>query len=89
MKYKHKNVLVYGLSTSGDSVAKLLTKLKANVFLFDDNKDVLKNKKIKNCYILNQLNENLISQFDFLVISPSIEKDNKNILLDNLYLQIF
>ena len=79
MKFKHKNVLVYGLSISGESVAKLLLKQKANVFLFDDNVELLKNTKIKNCYILNRLNENLISQFDFLVVSPSIEKDNINL----------
>lgn len=79
MKFKQKNVLVYGLSISGESVSKLLLKQKANVFLFDDNVELLKNIKIKNCYILNRLNENLISQFDFLVVSPSIEKDNINL----------
>ena len=39
MKFKHKNVLVYGLSVSGEWVAKLLKKKKANVFLFDDKLD--------------------------------------------------
>ena len=81
MKFKHKNVLVYGMSISGEWVAKLLKKKGANVFLFDDNLDVIKTKKIKNCYIFDELNENLIEQFDFLVVSPSIEKDNQ-------YLQI-
>ena len=69
MKFKHKNVLVYGVSVSGEWVAKLLKKLKANVFLFDDNSEILKNKIIKDCYVLNELNENLLSQFDFLVVS--------------------
>lgn len=77
MTYRHKNVLVYGLSISGEWVAKLLKKKKANVFLFDDNMEVVRKKKIKNCYVLNELNENLIEQFDFLVVSPSIEKDNQ------------
>ncbi len=76
MNFKHKNVLVYGMSVSGEWVAKLLKKLKANVFLFDDNQEVLNKKQIRNCYVLDKLNENLISQFDFLVVSPSIEKDN-------------
>jgi len=80
MKFKHKNVLVYGMSVSGEWAAKLLIKQKANVFLFDDNIDVLNKKKIKNCYVLEELNENLIEQFDFLVVSPSIEKDNKHLL---------
>jgi len=77
MKYKFKNVLVYGASISGEWACKLLLKLKANVFLFDDNIESLKRKILKGCYILQELNENLISQFDFIVVSPSIEKDNK------------
>lgn len=81
MNFKHKNVLVYGLSISGKWVSKLLKKLKANVFLFDDNLEVLKNNRFKNCYMLEELNENYISQFDFIVVSPSIEYDNE-------YLQI-
>ena len=31
MIYKHKNVLVYGMSSSGEWASKLLRKLKANV----------------------------------------------------------
>ena len=81
MVVKDKNVLVYGLSVSGEWVAKLLKKLKANVFLYDDNQEVLSKKKIKQCYILNALNENLISQFDFIVVSPSIEDDNEYLQL--------
>ena len=83
MLYKNKNVLVYGLSTSGEWVAKLLKKQKAIVFLFDDNSEVLNKNKIKNCYVLNELNENLIEQFDFIVVSPSIEKDNKFLQIAN------
>ena len=77
MKFRDKNVLVYGLSVSGEWVSKLLLKKKYNVFLYDDNYEVLKAKKIKGCYILNELNENLISQFEFIVVSPSIEYDNQ------------
>ena len=80
MKYKHKNVLVYGMSVSGEWASKLLRKLKANVFLFDDDLETLNKKKIKNCYVIEELNENLIEQFDFLVVSPSIEKDNINLV---------
>ncbi len=90
MTYKHKNVLVYGLSISGEWVAKLLKKKRANVFLFDDDIDVLIKKKIKNCYVLNELNENLIEQFDLLVVSPSIEKDNQYLqIAKNLKIKIF
>ena len=83
MNCKHKNVLVYGMSVSGEWVAKLLIKHKANVFLFDDDIQVLNKKKIKGCYVLEELNENLLEQFDFLVISPSIPKDNPNLIIAN------
>lgn len=90
MLYKQKNVLVYGMSVSGEWAAKLLKKHKANVFLFDDNKEVLNKKRIKNCYVLNELNENLISQFDFIVVSPSIPKDNEFLIIaKNLKVKIF
>ena len=77
MNVKHKNFLVYGMSVSGEWVAKLLAKKKANVFLFDDDHQTLKNKTIKDCYVLPELNENFILQFDYIVVSPSIEKDNE------------
>ncbi len=76
MNIKHKNVLVYGLSISGEWVTKLLLKKKANVFLFDDNEQALNKNYLKNCYILNEINENLIEQFDFIIVSPSIALDN-------------
>ena len=76
MKFKQKNVLVYGMSTSGEWVSRLLLKLRANVFLYDDDKQKLKCKNIGNCYLIQELNDNLISQFDFIVVSPAIEKDN-------------
>ena len=76
MKFKHKNFLVYGMSSSGEWATKLLLKKKASVFLYDDNVEKLKNKKFKDCYLVQNLNENLISQFDYIVLSPSIELDN-------------
>ncbi len=81
MKFKNKNVLVYGLSSSGEWAAKLLRRCKANVFLYDDNPAVLKSKVIPNCYLVQELNKNLITQFDFLVVSPAIEKNNKNLTI--------
>ncbi len=81
--FKNKNCLVYGMSISGEWASKLLVKLKANVFLYDDNLEKLKTKPIKSCYVLNTLNEKLISQFDYIIVSPSIEKDNEFLLLAN------
>ncbi len=81
MNFKNKNVLVYGLSSSGEWAAKLLLKLKASVFLFDDNLEKLKTKHFKNCYLVQSLNENFISQFDYIILSPSIEPDNENVII--------
>ena len=81
MKFKYKNVLVYGMSVSGEWAAKLLKKLKAHVYLYDDNEETLNSKKINNCYVLNELDENLISQFDCIVVSPSIEYNNQYLVM--------
>ncbi|MCQ2556343.1 MAG: hypothetical protein MJ149_03330, partial [Clostridia bacterium] len=72
MNFKYKNILVYGLSVSGEWASRLLVKLKANVFLFDDNQETLKSKRIHGCCVLNALNEETIEQFDAVVVSPSI-----------------
>ena len=80
MKFRNLNVLVYGLSVSGEWASKLLIKKHANVFLYDDNIEVLKSKTIKNCFMLNSLNENLIEQFDLIIVSPSIPLDNEFLL---------
>ena len=74
--FKYKNVLVYGTSSSGEWASKLLRKLKANVFLYDDNKNNMDSCKVKGCYILPDLNSNFISQFDYIVLSPAIESTN-------------
>lgn len=76
MKFKNKNVLVYGFSISGEWASKLLLKHKANVFLYDDNVEKLKTKNIKSCYLVQQLKPDLITQFDLIIVSPSIEYDN-------------
>ena len=76
MNIKDKKVLVYGLSSSGEWVAKLLNKKKASVFLYDDNINIVKNKNFRNCFFVQSLNESLIKQLDFLVVSPSIEYNN-------------
>ena len=78
MNLKNKNVLVYGLSISGEWVAKLLIKKKAKVFLFDDEKK--KKTAVPNTYIINELNTDLICRFDFIVLSPSIPKTFRTLM---------
>ncbi len=79
MNYKYKNFLVYGLSSSGESVSKLLKRLHANVFLYDDDEIKARNLHIPNCYVLSDINEDLISQMDYMIVSPSITLDNQYI----------
>ena len=85
MKFKNKKVLVYGLSTSGKWVSKLLTKFKANVFLYDDDLTKLRAKNLKNCYLIQSLDEKMIIDLDYLIVSPSIEKDNKYLTMAKKY----
>ena len=85
MKLKNKKVLVYGLSTSGKWVSQLLIKKKANVFLYDDDLSKLRSKNLTNCYLVQELSEDMIADLDFLIVSPSIEKDNKFLLLAREY----
>ena len=80
MKLKNKNILVYGMSISGEWAAKLLLKLKASVYLYDDDIEKVKSKGLKNCFIVNSLNESLVAEFDAIIVSPSIEKENSVIL---------
>lgn len=77
MNFKNKKVLVYGLSFSGEWAARLLNKKKATVFLYDDNNSAIKNKNFKNCFLVQNLNESIIKQLDFIVVSPGIEYDNE------------
>ena len=64
-----KKILIYGLGKSGFSSYLFLRK-KNDIYLYDDNKNIIKNKKIKKLLIksnyINKIN------FDFVVISPGI-----------------
>lgn len=81
LSLKGKKVLVYGLSVSGEWASKLLLKHKANVFLFDDDFARLSSRRLKNCFVVQTLNENFIQNIDLIVVSPAVEKQNPNLLL--------
>ena len=81
MKLKNKKVLVYGLSISGEWAAKLLVKHRANVFLYDDNLVRLRSRRLKNCFVLQELNQAVIQDLDLIIVSPAIEKDNQYLVL--------
>jgi UDP-N-acetylmuramoylalanine--D-glutamate ligase len=64
-----KKILIYGLGKSGFSTYLFLRK-NNDIYLYDDNKNIIKNKKIKKLLIksnyINKIN------FDFVVVSPGI-----------------
>ena len=67
--FSKKKILIYGLGKSGLS-SYLFLKKKNDIYLYDDNKSIIKNKKIQKLFIkpnyINKIN------FDFVVISPGI-----------------
>mgnify|MGYP001300466026 FL=1 len=79
-----KKILIYGLGKSGLSSYYFLKK-KNNLYLYDDDRKVVKDKKIKKIFIRP---ENIFkNNFDFIVISPGININTcslKNFLKKNL-----
>ena len=79
-----KKILIYGLGKSGLSSYYFLKK-NNNLYLYDDDKKVIKDKKIKKIFIRP---ENIFkNNFDFIVISPGININTcslKNFLKKNL-----
>ena len=84
-KYQNKKIAIYGMGLTGCSAARILKKLGARVFCWDDNVQV--RKKIENYnFPINKfwLNKNLV---DNIVISPGIDVSRckiKNYLKKNL-----
>lgn len=79
MKIKNKNILVYGMSVSGEWAVKLLNKKGANVYVFDDNKDIIKTKSLINCFLVQSIDTQTAKMFDYVILSPSIELTNPNL----------
>ncbi len=90
MKIKNKNVLVFGMSVSGEWAAKLLNKKGANVYVYDDDISVLKSKSLINCFLVQKIDNEIAFKLDFVVVSPGITLDNPNLqFLINFGLKIF
>jgi len=70
-KYQNKKIAIYGMGITGHSAAKVLKRLKAKVFCWDDDKKIRK-KITKLNFSPNKfwLNKNLM---DKIVISPGID----------------
>ena len=79
-----KKILIYGLGKSGYSCYYFLKK-NNEISLYDDKKNLIKNKKIKK-FIIKQKNIRK-KKFDFIIISPGIDINKcglKNFLKGNL-----
>lgn len=71
--FKYKNVLIYGYSTSGKAVEKVLIEWEVNYKIYDDNMGLGGGK------YLFKLKKEDIKKFDLIVISPAISIFNKYI----------
>ncbi len=67
-----KKILIYGLGKTGHSSYNFLKK-NNETYLYDDNEKIIKNKKIERSLI--NLKDILKKKFDFILISPGIDKN--------------
>ena len=67
--FSKKKILIYGLGKSGLSSYFFLKK-NNDVYLYDDNKDTIKNKKVQKLLIKSNYINNI--NIDFIVVSPGI-----------------
>ena len=68
----NKKILIYGLGKSGISSFEFLKK-RNQIFLFDDNRQIKINSKIKKNLISHKLIE--LTKFDLIILSPGINKE--------------
>ncbi len=65
----NKKILIYGLGKSGLSSYYFLRK-NNNIYLYDDNKNIIKSKKIKKLIVKSNHINNI--SIDFIIVSPGI-----------------
>ena len=72
--FKKKNVLIVGCGKSGKSSLNFLQNLGAYCYVYDDDKEVLKNMCVDGIYsIINRVDETIIKIMDFLVVMNRCE----------------
>ncbi|MFA5758593.1 MAG: UDP-N-acetylmuramoyl-L-alanine--D-glutamate ligase [Clostridia bacterium] len=81
--FLNKNVLIYGLASSGVATLKLIKSLGANAFIFDDNLEKISEvrKSIPDCQFFCELNEENLKNINYMVISPGISIYNPKIVV--------
>ena len=72
--FKYKNVLIYGYSTSGKAVERVLINMDINYRIYDDN------MKLGGGKYLFKLSKADIKKFDLIVVSPGVSIFNKKIM---------
>ena len=74
-KYYNKDILIVGFGKTGKSILKFFKNQKVNIYIYDDNLDIIKNRfKVK--YFFNE-KEKKISDFFTIFVSPGISKNHK------------
>ena len=72
MKFKNKMVLVFGLGDSGRSAVKLLSKLGAKVFFYDDD--------VQYAHYVGYVRRVEEEKFDYCILSPGVTvRENKTL----------
>lgn len=74
-KYYKKDILIVGYGKTGKSIFKFFKNQKVNIFIYDDNLDIIKNK-LKSKNFFNE-KEKSISDFFTIFVSPGISKNHK------------
>ena len=74
-KYHNKDILIVGYGKTGKSILKFFKNQKVNVFIYDDNLDIIKNN-LKSKHFFNE-KEKKISDFFTIFVSPGISKKHK------------
>ncbi len=74
-KYYKKDILIVGFGKTGKSILKFFKNQKVNVFIYDDNLNIIKNK-LKSKNIFNEKKKK-ISDFFTIFVSPGISKNHK------------
>ena len=73
-KYYKKDILILGFGKTGKSITRYFKNQKVNIFIYDDNLDVIKNAfKTKNYYKPDEKN---ISDFFVIFVSPGIGRNH-------------
>ena len=73
--FNNKNCLIIGFGISGKGAYETLERLNANIFVFDD--DINKLKEEININFIKKLTKKLLKDMDLIIISPNIKLSKK------------